>query len=98
MEQIEQIVSGVLAFLKESPLSLGIKTGLVIIIGLVFWWFKGQIKAALNKAAKEQRERDAVKDEQRIGEENERDNRELDEAQKNSDDWAAQEREKDKKP
>lgn len=98
---MEQIIEGV-QFIKDlvqaSPLSLGIKAGLILLITICFWYWRSKIFAFLKAVAQQKNAEDAARDEARIGEENERDNRELDQAQQSSEDWADQERKKDQKP
>jgi flagellar biosynthesis/type III secretory pathway M-ring protein FliF/YscJ len=98
MESVDKILDleKIIDIINSSPLELGIKAALIAFVVLCLWWIRRKVKEALVEGAQRDREASYVKDEQTIGEKNEKDNQELAKDQENLDNWAEEQRKKDK--
>jgi len=97
MESVDKILDlqKIIDLITASPLELGVRAGLIAFVVLFLWWIRRKIMGALIEGAQRDRESSYVRDEQVIGEENEKDNQELAKSEENVDNWAEEQRRKD---
>ena len=98
MESVDKILDlqKIIDLITASPLELGVKAALIAFCVFGLWWIRSKIKSALVEGAQGDRENSYVRDEQTIGEKNEKDNQDLAKDQENLDNWAKEQREKDR--